>query len=300
MDHTVHYNKCPICEGDSLKDIFSVRDHTVSNNEYLIVECNDCTLRLTQDVPDQAHIGDYYHSDNYISHTDSSKGLINWLYQSVRNITLKQKRRLVIRLSGKSKGSLLDLGSGTGSFASEMVTHGWKVTGLEPDAAARQRAKELKGVQLEDVNLFYSLPGSSFDIMTLWHVLEHVHELNGYFVQLKKLLRPDGHLLIAVPNYTSADAAHFRKHWAAYDVPRHLYHFSPASMKKLAEKHGLVIKRYRPMWYDSFYISLLSSRYKKGKTDFFGAFFAGLFSNLNALFNSRKCSSILYIVTHPS
>ena len=297
MDHPVHYTNCPVCGNNEFLHVFKAKDHTVSGQEFQLIECSVCRLRLTQDAPGQERIAPYYRSEDYISHSNSSKGLINRLYQVVRKRTLKQKRRLVIRLSGKQSGDLLDLGSGTGAFASEMKSHGWSVRGLEPDASARQLASELNKVELEDLRSFYSLPEKSFDIITLWHVLEHVHDLNGYFTKLKLLLKPGGRLLIAVPNYTSVDAAHYGKYWAAYDVPRHLYHFSPDSMKQLAERHGLKICSRRPMWYDSFYISLLSSRYKNGRTNYFGAFMTGFFSNLNALGNAAKCSSVLYIIS---
>lgn len=254
-------------------------------------------MRFTQDVPDAQGILPYYQSETYISHTNTSKGLINGLYQFIRRITTRRKRKLIRRYTGKRRGDLLDLGSGTGNFARAMKVAGWKVTGLEPDREARAIARQLNDIELDDIERFYEMHAASFDAITLWHVLEHVHELHPYVQQLKKLLKPDGRLFIAVPNYRSKDAAVYGEYWAAYDVPRHLYHFSPASMEFLLRQNGLRLEKVKPMWYDSFYISLLSSKYKHGKANLFTAGWNGLTSNFNALRDTRRCSSVIYIVS---
>lgn len=301
----IHYNNCPVCSSNDLRVVFSVRDHTVSRESFPIIHCNSCTLRFTQDVPDAQSIGPYYKSEDYISHTDSSKGIINRLYRWVRKRTLKNKRRLIERFTGVKNGQLLDVGSGTGAFVNEMNDHGWTVTGLEPDEGARQVAKKNYQIDLKNVDEFYHLFGN-FDAITLWHVLEHVHDLHSYIDQLKKLLKDKGCIFIAVPNYTSRDADIYKEYWAAYDVPRHLYHFSPYSMKTLMEHHGLKIKKHKPMWYDSFYISMLSSKYKnaplndevgQGKTNLIASFLNGLRSNMNASGNVERCSSVIYVIT---
>lgn len=288
MSQLVHYTNCPVCGSPDIKNVLSVKDYTVSNETFVIAECNSCSLRFTQDVPDAASIAPYYKSENYISHTNTSKGLINRLYQSVRKRTLKQKRRLIERASGIKKGRLLDVGSGTGAFANEMQQAGWQVTGLEPDADARAVGKQSYNIDLADIGQFYQLRESSYDIITMWHVLEHVHDLQGYIAKLKLLMTENGKLFIAVPNYTSKDAAAYKEQWAAYDVPRHLYHFSPRSMQVLMEKHGLRILQHKPMWYDSFYVSMLSSKYIHGKPNLVGAFFKGLGSNLKAMGDVKR------------
>ncbi len=263
---------------------------------FTVAECNQCTHRFTQDVPGPSSISPYYKSEDYISHTDTSKGFINSLYQSVRKRTVRQKRKLVEKVTGVIKGVLLDVGSGTGAFANEMKRNGWDVTGLEPDEDARKVAKESFDIELSDTSHFYQLPDNSFDAITFWHVLEHVHDLQGYLAKLKTLLKREGKLFIAVPNYTSKDASIYEEYWAAYDVPRHLYHFSPQSMKVLIEKHGMKLLQCKPMWYDSFYVSMLSSKYKKGRTNLITAFFNGLRSNSKALGDVKKCSSVIYII----
>jgi 2-polyprenyl-3-methyl-5-hydroxy-6-metoxy-1,4-benzoquinol methylase len=204
---------------------------------------------------------------------------------------------LVCKLTGKEQGKILDVGSGTGAFVNEMKQNGWQATGLEPDTGARKIAKEVFNCELKNTDEFFSLPPDSFDAITMWHVLEHVHDLQSYLSQLKNLLREDGRLIVAVPNYTSFDASVYKEYWAAYDVPRHLYHFSPDSMKRLIEKNGMKIVDYRPMWFDSFYVSLLSSKYKKGKTNWLASIWIGFRSNLGGISNLKKCSSVIYIIS---
>ena len=338
MNSIVHYTLCPVCGSSSINPVLSVNDYTVSGKNFSIWQCTDCSLRFTQDVPDMNTIGDYYKSEDYISHTNTSKGLINRLYKITRKKTLRQKRKLVCKETGKKQGSLLDVGSGTGAFVKEMKQNGWQVIGLEPDAEARKIAKETFNCELKNTDELFHLPANSFDAITLWHVLEHVHDLHKYLEQLKKLLQPSGRLIVAVPNYTSFDASTYKEDWAAYDVPRHLYHFSPVSMKLLIEKAGMKISGYRPMWFDSFYVSLLSSKYKnaglppfadadsrrpkpmasdeakaqasgksalagdawpdrQGRTKWFSAILNGLISNLEAMSDTKKCSSVIYIIS---
>ncbi len=292
----IHYTNCPACSSANINAVLTATDQTVSKQKFAIWQCNDCTLRFTQDVPSQNEIGPYYKSEDYISHTNTSKGLINSLYQFVRKTTLKQKRKLVNKTTGKQTGNLLDLGSGVGAFAGEMKTVGWNVTGLEPDDDARKVAADIYKIELKGTDQLFQLPAESFDAVTMWHVLEHVHDLHEYIRQLHTLLKNDGKLIIAVPNYTSLDGDIYKEYWAAYDVPRHLYHFSPKSMQLLMGKNGFSVAQYKPMWFDSFYICLLSSKYKNGKTNWIAAAWNGFRSNLKALSNSKNCSSVIYVI----
>ena len=296
MSGKKHYTECPVCGSIQINPLLTVKDFSVSKEEYIIWQCADCSLRFTQDAPDEDTIGAYYKSPDYISHTNTNKGFVNNTYQKVRNYTLQQKAKLIIQQTGTQNGSILDVGCGTGAFLDVMRSKGWRIEGIEPDDDARNLAKELYQLEVKEPSAIKELPASSADAITLWHVLEHVHELHPYVERLKKILKPSGKLFIAVPNYQSADAGYYRPFWAAYDVPRHLYHFSPKSMQVLMEKHGLKIVEKKPMWFDSFYISLLSSKYKAGKTKYFSAFLKGLQSNLNALANKDRCSSVIYII----
>lgn len=292
----IHYKECPICREQALQPFLEAKDYTVSQQQFSLVSCGNCRLVLTQDVPAQEEIGPYYQSQQYISHSDTRKGFINQLYHGVRKITLASKRKLVVRHTGMLNGNLLDIGCGTGAFLHQMKTAGWNITGLEPDDTARANALSLYGIKALPSHELYQLPQASFDAITLWHVLEHVHELTAYIKTIQQLLKPGGTLFIAVPNYTSADAAHYGKYWAAYDVPRHLYHFSPQSMKTLLRNFGLQVKSVKPMWFDSVYVSMLSEQYKNGKNNLLSALWQGFYSNVKALFNHEKCSSLIYIV----
>jgi 2-polyprenyl-3-methyl-5-hydroxy-6-metoxy-1,4-benzoquinol methylase len=297
MNKRIHYTNCPVCGSATINNVLQVKDYTVSHAQFSIVECSNCTLRFTQDVPDQASIAPYYKSEDYISHTNTQNGVINRLYHFVRQRTIERKRKLICSVTGLAKGRMLDVGCGTGSFLVEMKGHGWQAIGLEPDADARAVAKQQYGLDLQEADQLYQLPAGQFDAITLWHVMEHVHDLQAYVQQLKNLLSEEGKLFIAVPNYTSGDAAAYKQYWAAYDVPRHLYHFSPSSVEVLMQMNGLKVEQYKPMWYDSFYISLLSSKYKNGNTNWIGAAWTGLSSNLKAMGNVKKCSSVIYIIS---
>ena len=291
------YKQCPVCKSEAIAENFSATDHTVSQESFAIFHCNNCSLRFTQNIPGQHEIGKYYASEDYISHSDTQKGIVNSLYHIIRKKTLGGKLKLIRNETQKTKGKILDIGCGTGAFLSTMTQAGWECTGLEPDENARNKASELYNIQPRSSEEIYLLPEKSFDAITMWHVLEHVHDLHQYVSQICNLLNPSGKLFIAVPNYTSYDAQHYGASWAAYDVPRHLYHFSPESMKTLMERHGLVIKNTQPMWYDSFYVSMLSEKYLNGKGYMLKAFFTGLISNLKTIGKENKCSSQIYIIT---
>jgi SAM-dependent methyltransferase len=284
---------CPVCRSEQTKKSFTVKDHSVSRKDFLLYECASCTLRFTFPIPSEEEIGVYYQSPDYISHTDQQKGITGLLYGIVRKWTLIHKVNLVIHFAQKKVGMHLDLGAGTGAFVYAMEKAGWNTIGFEPDEKARKRANKLYKASIYPAQDFYQIPDGGYDAITLWHVLEHVHKLQDTVQKISKLLSPKGKVFIAVPNYTSYDAKHYRSNWAAYDVPRHLYHFAPEAMKILLEKHGFKIISVRPMWFDSFYVSLLSEKYKGG--NLLSGFVFGFISNVVALFNRRKCSSLIYI-----
>ena len=292
----IHYERCPVCGASTIHPVLEAKDYTVSGETFSIWHCDACTARFTQDVPTKEAIGPYYQSDAYISHSDTKEGLVNRLYHQVREITLQSKRKLVQRASGKTNGHLLDIGCGTGAFLNTMHLSGWTVKGLEPDPGARKVAATRYNLSVDPTDGLFALPPASYDVITLWHVLEHVHDLRPYIDHFRQLLKPDGTLFIAVPNYTSLDAAHYGPTWAAYDVPRHLYHFSPKSMDHLLQPSGLRVTSLRPMWFDSFYVSMLSERYKHGRDNLIGAVLTGSRSNLKALGNTARCSSVIYVI----
>jgi len=293
----IHYTSCPICKSEEIQEQLTAKDYTVSQQLFQVWQCNSCTARFTQDVPAKDAIGSYYASDNYISHSDTKKGIINYLYHLVRNITLTSKRNLVKKNAGMSKGAILDIGCGTGAFLNKMKNAGWVITGLEPDETARKKAASIYEINPLTSEKLFELQPASYHAITMWHVLEHVHELHSYFTQISRLLTATGKLFIAVPNYTSKDAEWYGQFWAAYDVPRHLYHFSPQSMQKLLTQHNLKLIAIKPMWFDSFYVSMLSERYKYGKNKIVKGFINGLSSNLKAMKDAGKCSSVIYVIS---
>jgi len=295
MGENITYLQCPCCGSNYIRKSFIAKDHTVSQESFEVWICDDCSLQFTQDVPNAENIGAYYKSTAYVSHSDTKKGLINRLYHLVRSYTLRTKRKLVEELTGVKKAELLDVGAGTGAFANAMQKAGWEITGMEPDETARKLALDKYGLSFHAPEYLYQCT-KQFDAITMWHVLEHVHDLHGYLERFHSLLKPDGKLLIAVPNYTSFDADIHKEHWAAYDVPRHLYHFSPKSMQILAKAKGFTVKDYKPMWFDSFYVSMLSEQYKNGKGNLLKALRVGLLSNIKTASDHKKCSSVIYVL----
>lgn len=289
------YFTCPVCKNDALTLSLHCTDYSLTQEQFDIIECPNCTLRSTFPKPPIDKIAPYYNFTDYISHTDINEGWMNKLYHTIRKRTLAQKTKWIQSLFTGFKGNILEIGAGTGAFANAMTNKGWNVTALEPDELTRKRAKENYNVELLPIESLYNLPQNSFDVITLWHVLEHVHDLNGYFDAFRNLLKHNGRLIIAVPNYTSFDAKYYKSFWAAYDVPRHLYHFSPKSMKTLSDHYNFKIVATRPMWFDSFYVSLLSEKYRKsGYLGVVRAFVIGVFSNLFAIKNNEKTSSVIY------
>jgi 2-polyprenyl-3-methyl-5-hydroxy-6-metoxy-1,4-benzoquinol methylase len=294
MNHIIHYTSCPSCAAGTLKQVLSVTDRSVSKEIFPLVACSACTLRITQDVPCETAIQRYYQSQEYVSHTDDKKGLINSLYHLIRKFTLRKKVKLLIHATQKNLGMHLDIGAGTGAFVKAMEDAGWNTIGLEPDDRARERAVQLHNVSVYPGSELSSLQDESYDAITMWHVLEHVHDLNFYIQQLHRLLNSNGKLFIAVPNYTSFDATYYGANWAAYDVPRHLYHFSPTAMQIFLEKNGFRIIRTKRMWFDSFYVGMLSEKNKNGFL--LKGFLIGFVSNIKALFRKTSCSSLIYII----
>ncbi|MBM3411994.1 MAG: class I SAM-dependent methyltransferase [Bacteroidetes bacterium] len=289
---------CPACGSNSWKLVFDVIDYSITKEQFRLCECNQCTLRVTMNAPGAAAISGYYQSAEYISHSNSRKGIINRLYQEVRKITFAKKSKLVSGHLGGGVGNLLDYGSGAGAFVAHMQKDNWNAIGIEPAANARSIAKNQFGVELLDLSAFMTLPAAHFDVITLWHVLEHVHELNETVQQLRRLLKPEGRMYIAVPNYTSLDAAYFGKFWAAYDVPRHLYHFSPPAMRQLMSSNQLKVHAVKPMWFDSFYVAMLSTQYQRGRVNYVKSVWQGIQTSIQTLKDVERSSSLIYEIGH--
>jgi 2-polyprenyl-3-methyl-5-hydroxy-6-metoxy-1,4-benzoquinol methylase len=279
---------CPLCGHHEFDHFMSLKDNMITKEDFNVVSCKSCGFHFTSPIPSIDDIGRYYKSEDYISHSSSKKGFINSIYNRVRNYTLKQKVKLVSDFStGKN---LLDVGSGTGHFLNQAKLDGFSVQGLEPDSDAVDFAKQNFNIDLEPLSTLYHIEANSKDVITMWHVLEHVYDLQKDFTQLVNVLKPNACLVIAVPNMESYDANYYKEMWAAYDVPRHLYHFRKNDINFLAEKHNCKLIAVKPMKFDSFYVSMLSEKYKGG--NIVKAFFVGLKSNMRASKNGGYSSQI--------
>ncbi len=268
-----------------------VKDHSVSKETFSLLHNKEYDLLKTHPTPSLDILGKYYESEDYISHTDGKRTLFEKIYHLVKRNAIKGKVSLITSEQNQ-KGKLLDIGSGTGDFLVEAKNQGWDILGYEPNSDAKNLAVN-KGVTFtEDI---FALPENYFDVVTMWHVLEHVPNLQEYIANLKRIVKPTGTIIIAVPNYKSYDANYYKQFWAAYDVPRHLWHFSKTSIKRLFSDVDMELKKVKPMWFDSFYVSLLSEKYKTGKMSFVKGFLIGFKSNVSGLFK-KEFSSHIYIL----
>lgn len=289
-------NHCPVCNSEKTQFLHICQDYTVSQEKFEIWECKNCQTAFTQNVPAADQIGKYYQSENYVSHSDSKKGVINKLYHIARNLMLKSKVNLVKKSFGKAEGNILDIGCGTGYFLSGMKKANWKTTGIEEDSKARQFAIKNFDLAVYSPNKLFDANLPTFDVISLWHVLEHLHDFKNYLSQIRSKLSDHGKLIIAVPNFHSSDSQHYKQFWAGYDVPRHLWHFSPKSMEFLANEFKFEIISQKTMPFDPFYVSLLSEKYKKNALALVSGFWHGFWSFVAGSMNIEKSSSVIYVL----
>lgn len=290
------FKSCPLCRSSRIKHTLTCTDFYATNEKFELFACEDCGFVFTQGFPSGTSINKYYNSPNYISHSDTNKGIINAVYHQVRKYMLKRKTRLVIKESHRDSGKLLDIGAGTGYFANAMKRRkGWEVEAIEKNADARAYAFSKFGIKVKEEAALNLYPEESFDVVTLWHVMEHIEDLDKLWNTLYKVLATKGILIVAVPNQASYDAKKYGAYWAAYDVPRHLWHFSPSTIHKLAAKHGFIMAERYPMPFDAFYVSMLSEKYKGNKFSFIKGLLAGTLAWFSALTKKERSSSMIYI-----
>lgn len=280
-------NKENLMNLSNTKHFLNVKDYSVSQEIFELLYDEELDMLITHPQPSLEKLPSYYESVDYISHTDGNKSLFEKMYQFVKSIALKNKLKLIN--SQSPKGKILDIGAGVGDFLSVCKNDGWQIIGIEPSDKAKAIAKN-KGVSF--VDHLSELESNSFDVITMWHVLEHVPDLENQIKELKRLIKPTGTVIIAVPNFKSFDASYYSNFWAAYDVPIHLWHFSKIAIQKLFAKEKLELVKVLPMKFDSFYVSLLSEKYKTGKMNFIKAFYIGLKSNWKGNRNSEYSSHI--------
>ena len=288
---------CPVCENSKMNVFLTVKDHFLTGEKFTIVNCSNCGFRFLNPRPDKTDISRYYNSEDYISHDAEKKSLFSMLYRIIRKSAIKNKYRIL----GKNpkEQNILDIGCGTGEFLSFCQKKGMTATGVEPNEKARNFAIAINNVPVFDESHLDGMTEGSYDFITLWHVLEHVHDLNERMIKIRQLLKPGGTAIIAIPNSASWDANHYKEFWAAYDLPRHLYHFNQKSFGLLAAKHNFILKKTLPLKWDAFYISLLSEKYMKGSQGFVQATINGLWSNIFASGHEKNYSSLIFILESP-
>jgi 2-polyprenyl-3-methyl-5-hydroxy-6-metoxy-1,4-benzoquinol methylase len=285
---------CPICSSSKIQFFLETKDYTVSNKNFTIKRCNECEFCFTSPQPSLKNLASYYKSNDYISHSDSKKGVVNQLYHVVRNFTLKSKYNLVKKYSSP-KDLVVDYGAGTGAFVNYLYKNKINVLGFEPDADARSVAFNKYQIKLKSIEDFEQNYAGKIKVITLWHVLEHVPSLDEFIEIAAQNLQDNGIMIIALPNRNSYDAKHYQEQWAAYDVPRHLWHFRKEDIVELMANNDFDLIDTKPMPYDSFYVSLLSEAYlgRTGLRKLFNAFSLGLASNLKA--SKTNYSSMIYV-----
>lgn len=291
-----HVTNCPICGGTEFTHHLICKDHTTTGEQFQLHKCQTCSFMITSPRPDQASIDKYYASNTYVSHNVRPTTLVDYVYFLARKFTLNWKKNLLIKFG--TPGLLLDYGCGTGDFLNTCKKDRWDCYGIEPSVAARTIANETTGVSIFEK--YEDIKEKKFNVVTLWHVLEHVHNLSSLIGQLKNLLVTDGTLFIAVPNYEAEDAKIYQEYWAGYDVPRHLWHFSKRTMTHLVTAHGFRIKAMIPMKLDSTYVSILSEKYRSGGRQTLKGLCRGIYNGLNSNRKARShnnYSSLIYVCT---
>jgi SAM-dependent methyltransferase len=292
----VHHNRCPLCLSAMIAVHLKCTDHFISKETFEIVRCSSCGFLFTQDYPDENEISGYYESEDYISHSDTSAGLLNKLYHLIRQLMLIRKRHIIEKTTQLKTGSLLDIGSGTGHFAFMMKKEGWNVKAIEINEKARLNSSRTFGLDVYAPGEISAFAKESLDCVTLWHVMEHLHDPEDYLLKLFTLLKPGGICLVALPNSSSFDAKFYRSFWAAFDVPRHLWHFDPSTFNLFSKKTAFRIERQSVLPFDVFYISMLSEKYKGSEFPFISGLMRSAWFAFLSLFNRSRSSSVIYIM----
>jgi 2-polyprenyl-3-methyl-5-hydroxy-6-metoxy-1,4-benzoquinol methylase len=292
--HTQHtLTKCPVCQSGNIEFFLKSKDYFLTGEDFYITSCANCGFKFTNPRPIESELSKYYESNAYISHASEARNTFEKMYSLVRNFTIKSKIRIIKKYF--KSGTVLDIGSGTGDFLYQLKRQGFYSKGIEANEQAREFSNNQRGLDVVSSNDYKLIPEQSCHVITMWHVLEHIFYLDKQIHEIKRILKSNGVLIIAVPNLNSYDAKYYQNYWAAYDVPRHLYHFEKKTIKRLFENHQFELIKIKPMYFDSFYVSILSEKYKNGKKGIVKPFIIGMISNLKASMQKKNYSSLIYV-----
>lgn len=292
----ITHRKCPICQSNDIQTFLSLKDYFKTQENFEIWKCKDCSFLFTHQVAEESEIGPYYKSEEYYSHSDKKKGFIASLYQIGRKYMLGKKYRAIKHQTNCEEKTVLDIGSGTGHFIQYLKEKGWKVEGIEMDKDAREYSIKEFSLNVRDNNALFNEEFEQKDVISLWHVLEHLYNPQKYIERILELLKNDGLLVIALPNANSWDAKYYKKFWGAYDVPRHLWHFTPASFRRLFADYPVEIIKIKKMPLDALYVSILSEKYKGKSLASIRGLIKGIWSNIMCFGNVEKSSSVIYFL----
>ena len=295
----IHHSVCLLCKSTDISLSLRCYDHLISGEVFEVFKCSSCGFIFTQDYPEESESGKYYESEAYNPHSNSGKTFIGQLYQLTRRIMLNRKKRIVMKNCRLSTGNILDIGCGTGHFLNSMKMAGWKTEGVEINTKAGEFASSAFGLKVFQPRELLSIPDNKYDCITLWHVLEHFHEPFKYFREIKRLIKPEGTVIVALPNSDSVDSRHYGPYWAAYDVPRHLWHFSPEAFSLFARENGFEVSFRSYLPFDVFYISILSETYKGARIPLVSGIIKAFFFFLFSLIRKSGNSSIIYVIRNP-
>lgn len=286
---------CPWCGSEKSHLHLHLKDYFLTQEPFDIVECEQCHLLFTLPRPSSNEIGKYYQSQDYYSHQENNNGFVPRLYEAIKKVNIKHKYKLAANdVLCSSAGKLLEIGCGVGDFLHYAENNGWQCCGVEPSDEAVGILRSKSSAVIVKPEQIGDFPDASFDLICMWHVLEHVDSLTWQIDELKRLVKPNGRIVIAVPNYQSYDAQYYKDKWAAYDVPRHLNHFSSDVLCNILNSKGLVFVGMDKLLWDSFYISYLSEKYCRNRIALLRGIWRGLVSNIKA-WKSGQYSSLVYV-----
>ena len=287
-------DQCLICGQSKIHDLFTAKDHGISQENFIISECLNCKFQFTKNPPVESKIGPYYEATKYISHTEESPNFINKLYFYIRDFMFVEKYKIIRKYN--SSNNFLDIGCGLAHFLNFVKSKNNNVTGIEKIESTANIARSKFQIEiLPPEFLLENKLKEKYDIITMWHVLEHLYNPKEYINAIKKLFNHESILIIAVPNQNSTDAIKYSEFWAGYDVPRHLWHFNPINITSWVEQFGFKHIATHRLPFDAFYVSILSEKYRGSKFATLRGMFNGLVSYLKSISNIQKTSSLIYV-----